>query len=37
MFGGINAILAAGENCDGSGCKAGAMRRGIDAALGRIR
>ena len=32
MFGGINAILAAGENCDGSGCKAGAMRRGIDAA-----
>jgi hypothetical protein len=28
----INAILAAGENCDGPGCNAGRVRRGIDAA-----
>jgi len=29
---GINAILAAGENRDGPGCNAGAVRGGIDAA-----
>ena len=32
MLGGINAILAAGENCDSPGCNAGAVRGGIDAA-----